>query len=173
MNGQVRTGGGTGPGGAPRRAAACLDEPSLAAWAGELGRAAVRHGAFVCLHGPLGAGKSTVVRAACRGAGVKGVVPSPTFTLVTRHRTPDGTEIQHADLYRIESPALLTEAGWPELLESAGAVFVEWAERAGPHLPAERWEVHLSFAAEPDRRRVEVRRAGGAPPLPAPGGGSC
>jgi tRNA threonylcarbamoyladenosine biosynthesis protein TsaE len=150
-----------------------LDEPGLEAWAAELGRAAAATGVFVCLTGPLGAGKSTLARAACRGAGVRGPVPSPTFTLMIRHETGSGRAIWHADLYRIEDPALLVDAGWPGLLDGEDAVFVEWAERAAGWLPPDRWEIRLGFARRPDRRRVAVRAVGAAPPVPAPGGKRC
>lgn len=145
-----------------------LDQQSLERWGAELGRAAVEAEAFVCLHGPLGAGKSTLVRAACRAVGVTGSVPSPTFTLVICHETSDGRPVWHADLYRLEAPALLVDAGWPELLEAEGAVFVEWAERAGDWLPADRWEVELEFTKQPETRRVSIRTAGAAPPPPSP-----
>ncbi len=145
-----------------------LDQQSLERWGSELGRAAVEAEAFVCLYGPLGAGKSTLVRAACRAVGVTGSVPSPTFTLVICHETSDGRPVWHADLYRLEAPALLVDAGWPELLEAEGAVFVEWAERAGDWLPADRWEVELEFTKQPETRRVSIRTAGAAPPPPSP-----
>jgi tRNA threonylcarbamoyladenosine biosynthesis protein TsaE len=160
------------PDSAPRRSAICgpveLDEASLEAWAAEVGRAAVRSNRFVGLYGPLGAGKSTFVRAACRAAGIEGAIPSPTFTLVNRHQTNSGEVIWHADLYRLDSPGLLVDVGWPELLESNAPVFVEWAERAEDWLPPDRWEVRLNFTDHQDRRRVEVRSVGacGEPPAP-------
>jgi len=145
-----------------------LDEQSLWRWGGELGRAAIEADAFVCLYGPLGAGKSTVVRAACRGVGVTGAIPSPTFTLLIRHETPEGRPVWHADLYRLDSPGLLVDAGWPGLLEAEGAVFVEWAERAADWLPADRWDVELQFTKHPETRRVSIRSVGAAPPPPCP-----
>jgi tRNA threonylcarbamoyladenosine biosynthesis protein TsaE len=150
-----------------------LDQAGLEAWASALGRAAVASGTFVCLVGPLGAGKSTLVRAACRAVGVSGTVPSPTFTLVIRHETPSGESVWHADLYRLEDPAQLVNAGWPELLEDESAVFVEWAERAGAWLPSDRWEIRIGFTDRPDRRRVEVRSVGAVSPPPSPGASPC
>lgn len=150
-----------------------LQEGPLQSWAAEVGRAAVEAGVFVCLHGPLGAGKSTFVRAACRGAGVRGTIPSPTFTLVNRHSTSQGRSIWHADLYRVDSPDLLVDVGWPELVDSEDAVFVEWAERAGGWLPSDRWEVLLSFGATPELRIVEILSIGSAPEPPGPETRSC
>lgn len=145
-----------------------FDQQSLERWGAELGRAAIEAKAFVCLYGPLGAGKSTLVRAACRGVGVAGSVPSPTFTLVIRHESSDGRPVWHADLYRLETSALLVDAGWPELLEGEETVFVEWADRAGDWLPADRWDIELGFTQQPETRRVSIRSAGAAPPPPCP-----
>jgi len=146
-----------------------LTESELERWGREVGRAAVRHGVFVCLYGDLGAGKSTLARAACRGAGVAGPVPSPTFTLVNQYVGMGGTSVQHADLYRIEASDRLADMGWAGLVQADGPVFVEWAERADAYLPEDRWEIRLGFVADPARRRVEYRSLGATPALPAPG----
>lgn len=165
-------GGGAAGGGSGIRAE--LDEETLRRWGRRLGEAATEPGEgpglTVALFGPLGAGKTTLVRAACRGAGVEGEVRSPTYTLHNHHRPRDRRPIHHVDLYRLEGPDSLDDLGWDELVDARGAVFVEWAERAGDRLPDDRWEVRLGMAGDPDRRRVEARRLGAAPPLPRPGG---
>ena len=150
-----------------------VDESALRSWAAEVGRASVHGGLFVCLHGPLGAGKSTFVRAACRGAGARGPIPSPTFTLVNRHATSRGRSIWHADLYRLDAPDLLVDVGWPELVDSGDPVFVEWAERAEGWLPPDRWEVRLSFGSQPALRIVEIVSIGSAPRAPGPESVPC
>lgn len=162
--GEARTDAGSEP--------VVLDEPELCAWGGALGRAAAGADVFVALYGELGAGKSTLVRAACRALGVAGAVPSPTFTLVNIHAGTEGP-IHHADLYRLDPPVsskTLVDAGWPELLEAEGPVFVEWADRAGDWLPRDRWDVALTRTAEdPSVRLVSVRTRGDViePPAPA------
>jgi tRNA threonylcarbamoyladenosine biosynthesis protein TsaE len=144
-----------------------LSEAELRGWAADLGRQVVRNGVFVALYGPLGSGKSTLVRAACRSVGVAGPIPSPTFTLVNRYRLPDGGFVHHVDLYRIESEEEVWEIGWQELLARSGPVFVEWADNAAALLPEERWDIHLAFAERSDRRRVSAHTRGDAPRLPA------
>lgn len=156
--------------------AVLLDEESLRAWGHRLGRAAADGRVFVALFGPLGAGKSTVARAAARGAGVEGTVPSPTYTLVHEHALPGpdgdvsggGTRFFHVDLYRVSGPRALEEIGWDRLLSGNGPVFVEWADRAGDELPPDRWEVRLEIPEDRGLRRIEVRRAGRAPEPPRP-----
>ena len=147
-----------------------LSEEALVAWAEALGRAAQADAVFVALYGELGAGKSTLVRAACRALGVRGAVPSPTFTLVNLHEGGEGP-IHHVDLYRLEPPVAsrtLVDAGWPEVLEATGPVFVEWAERAAGWLPPDRWEVRLRRVRDPDLRAVSIEARGAAPPAPSP-----
>lgn len=149
-----------------------LDEESLRAWGRRLGAAAARDRVFVALLGPLGAGKSTLARAAARGAGVVGAVPSPTYTLVNEHPLPaddGGATFFHVDLYRLSDGRALDEIGWDRLLAAHGPVFVEWADRAGGALPADRWEVRLGIPPDRSLRRVELRREGEAPAPPAPG----
>lgn len=160
------SGGRSGAGAGGGEATAELTELELRAWAFEVGRVAVLDGVFVCLTGELGAGKSTLARAACRGAGVRGPVPSPTFTLIHRHQGSGGSHVHHADLYRVETAGELHDVGWSELLRAEGAVFVEWAERAAGQLPPARWEIHLDMAVDPMRRRVSARAVGDAPPVP-------
>lgn len=150
-----------------------LDEAALVRYGRRLGERALEENAFVCLYGDLGTGKSTLVRAACAGAGVSGLVPSPTFTLVNVYAGRGGRPIHHADLHRLAGPDDLPGIGWPDLLEAEGPVFVEWAERAAGWLPARRWEVRLGFTAEPERRTVRARSVGGAARIPAPEEAGC
>lgn len=162
---------GPGPATAVRERTVELDEQALRRWSRRLGRAATEPGpgpgVFVALEGPLGAGKSTLVRAACRGAGVEGRIRSPTFTLHNHHRPRGRRPVHHVDLYRLGGPDDLDDLGWDALVDAGGAVFVEWAERAGHRLPPDRWEIRLEMADGGQRRRVTARTVGAAPAMPA------
>jgi len=158
---------------------AVLDEAGLVRWGREVGAAADREEVFVALTGPLGAGKTRFTQAACAGAGVDEAVTSPTYTLVHWYAGERGP-VGHADLYRLRDPSELLALGWEELEAHAGAVFVEWAERAGEELPVDRWEVRLEFSDGVDSaegaagratgalRRVTARALGRVPPVPDP-----
>lgn len=146
-----------------------LTEAQVEAWGRRVG-AALPVPVFVGLAGPVGAGKSVVARAIAAGAGVEGFLPSPTFNLVFRYALPDSPvrAVTHADLYRIRSEDELSAIGWEDMLAEPGVVLVEWPERAGAALPADRWEIALSMApGEPLARDVVVRRIGR--PALAPG----
>ncbi len=115
--------------------------------------ALLRKSDLIALEGELGAGKTELARAVIRArAGVPLEVPSPTFTLVQRYELPD-LVLTHADLYRLGGPAELDELGLEEALEE-GALLVEWPERAGDRLPADRLTIRLAL---PDPSRPEHR----------------
>lgn len=122
---------------------------------------------FLGLRGQLGAGKSVLARAIARGAGVEAAMPSPTFNLLFRYPARDDAEVVHLDLYRLRDPEDLWELGWEELGQANEIVIVEWPERAGSHLPEDRWDVHLA-PPEPGShlRMVRVDRVGDPPYLP-------
>jgi tRNA threonylcarbamoyl adenosine modification protein YjeE len=149
-----------------RRLDVTLDREALEAWAEAVGRGAVDAGLVVALTGPLGAGKTTLVRAASRAAGALELARSPTYTLHHRHRLTGGGILHHLDLYRISTPAELGDLGWDELMDAGDAVFVEWADRASDALPPDRWDVELSLVEGGAARRLRARARGAAPPLP-------
>ena len=58
----------------------------------------------VAVHGPMGAGKTTLIRALLQAWEVEEHAASPTFGLVHHHhvtRNGRSTEVRHMDLYRL------------------------------------------------------------------------
>jgi tRNA threonylcarbamoyladenosine biosynthesis protein TsaE len=144
-----------------------MDQPALESWGHRVG-AAVRPPAFLALSGDLGAGKSVLARAIARGAGVRDPMPSPTFNLVFRYAARDGATVVHMDLYRLEQESEVWALGWRELGAPDEIVVVEWPERAGGLLPADRWEIRLEHAG-PQTRAVTLVAHGDVSGLPEPG----
>ncbi len=99
----------------------------------------------VALCGPLGAGKTTWVRALLRALGHEGVVPSPTYTLVEPYRTHAHT-VYHVDLYRMQDEAEFEALGLREHFDGQALVLIEWPERC-PELLA-RADLVLRLVAE-------------------------
>jgi tRNA threonylcarbamoyladenosine biosynthesis protein TsaE len=132
------------------RIAVTRDE--LVAWGEAFGRAA-RPPLVVTLAGELGAGKTTLAQAICRGFGVAEEVTSPTYALVHEYRAPNG-RVYHLDLYRLKHEDELTNLGWDDLLAAPDAiVLIEWPERAGARLPGH-VPIDLEYAPEDDGRRL-------------------
>jgi tRNA threonylcarbamoyl adenosine modification protein YjeE len=131
------------------------DETATAMLAEEL-LPALRAGDLVTLSGDLGAGKTAFARALIRQltADPNLDVPSPTFTLMQLYDTPR-FPVVHADLYRIGDPSELAELGWEEAADGA-LVLVEWPDRAGPVLPADRLDISFHLGPEGGGHRVAV-----------------
>lgn len=127
----------------------------------KLGRAlgeACRGPLCVALSGPLGAGKTVLVKGIAEGLGMDDTVTSPTFTFVNEYRA-GGRRLTHVDLYRIESDDDLESIGWSDVVLEADVLAVEWAEHADGDLPTPRIDVELLLGAG-DERRVELRAQG-------------
>jgi tRNA threonylcarbamoyl adenosine modification protein YjeE len=115
-------------------------------------------GDVVGLRGPLGAGKTTFVRGVVRSLhGSDQAVSSPTF--VFRQRYDGAPTVEHVDLYRIEDPRDLAELGLEDAFEPDRITLVEWPERGGDWLPAERIDVTIDGAGD-GPRRIRVCRPG-------------
>jgi len=111
-------------------------------------------GDVVVVSGEVGAGKTTLIRGACRALGIEGPITSPTFTIGQRYgggRLP----VSHLDLYRLESlegedPALLED-----YLDPGGVAFVEWPAVGAGRLGRPALEIRLAHAGE-ENRRIEI-----------------
>src|SRR5207245_9904467 len=116
------------------------DVPDLAATTAFGRRLAERlfPGAIVALIGPLGAGKTHLVRAVAEGLGCDGRrVSSPTFALV--HEYPGRMPVYHFDTYRLPDEAAFVDLGVDEYFAGDGVCLIEWADRvegvvAGGHV---------------------------------------
>ena len=139
---------------------AIADEQALGPLAAALA-AALPERACVALHGDLGAGKTTFVKAVAAAAGIDPAeVVSPTFGLVHVHAVP-GRRLVHADMYRLAAAADLHEIGWEETVAAAGWVFVEWPERIAAALPADRLDVQIRIES-PSARTFTFHATGPA-----------
>ncbi len=110
-----------------------LADPDDTARLGGLIARLVRPGDVVLLVGELGAGKTTLVRAAASSLGVDpAAVSSPTFTLMHEYAPPGGPVIVHADAYRLsgDDQTELELLGWDQTADAV--VFVEWGDRIAP-----------------------------------------
>ena len=110
----------------------------------------------MALRGPLGAGKTTFVRAVVRTLhGSDDAVSSPTFVFRQRY---DGTPpIEHVDLYRIEDPAELPDLALDDAFAPDRIALIEWPERAAGRLPPDLIDVSIEGAGD-GPRAVRVTR---------------
>ena len=106
-------------------------------------------GDVVTLSGPLGVGKTELVRALLAALGHEGEVPSPTFAIMQPYETVV-PPVWHVDLYRLEDPGELEELGLDSLEDAV--LLVEWPERAGKGQWPDALRLRLDFAEVGARR---------------------
>ncbi len=104
---------------------------------------------ILLLKGPLGAGKTTLVKGIAKSLNIQELITSPTFPL-SQHYLSGSTPLVHIDLYRIEEASAANEFFLQEEEESKamGALMVvEWPERLT--LPMhDAWRGKLGYSSD-------------------------
>ncbi len=116
-------------------------------------------GLTIGLVGPLGAGKTHLVKGIATGNGIEDAqqVTSPTFTLV--HEYPGTFPLYHLDTYRLGSGGELLALGFDEMVQAGGTVVVEWADRVRDVMPDDTLWIELTITGD-TQRSVRLRSTG-------------
>lgn len=115
--------------------------------------AAARAGDLVCLWGDLGAGKTVFAKGFASGLGVTATVNSPSFVLMAEYR--GRLPLFHIDLYRLESAEDALSGGLVDERQSEGVTLIEWPDRLGRALPADRLDIRIDGAGD-DPRTIAI-----------------
>lgn len=113
----------------------------------------------IYLHGNLGAGKTTLVRALLRAMGYTGRVKSPTYTLL-EHYQVDELHFRHFDLYRFNNAEEWETAGFRDEFDGRNICLVEWPEKAQNLMPQADMEITLVLLPDETTgkgRNMEIR----------------
>ncbi|WP_235925708.1 tRNA (adenosine(37)-N6)-threonylcarbamoyltransferase complex ATPase subunit type 1 TsaE [Pontibacter burrus] len=106
----------------------------------------------ILFEGPMGAGKTTLIKELCRQFGVRENVSSPTFALVNEYESENGKLIYHFDFYRISNEREALNIGALEYFDSGNICLIEWPSLIPGLLP----EHYLLVTLQPDANS-EVR----------------
>jgi tRNA threonylcarbamoyladenosine biosynthesis protein TsaE len=106
------------------------------------------------LLGELGSGKTTLARGFLQALGYRGVVRSPTYTLVETYALGTVTVV-HADLYRLQDPDEFETLGLRDLAVGGHVWLIEWPLRAGRRLPAA--DISVTLEAHPAFHSIELQ----------------
>lgn len=119
-----------------------------------------RPGEVITLGGSLGAGKTTLTQAIGQGLLVPPscYITSPTFSLL--HEYPGRLPLYHLDLYRLSDETEIEDLGVLEYLYGTGLSVIEWPDRLGSLMPAERLHIELTLLSE-TARLAEITGYGG------------
>lgn len=119
---------------------------------------AAEPGLVVGLIGPLGAGKTRLVRATATALGADpSSVNSPTFVLIQEYfgRIP----VFHFDTYRLRDVRAFADLGAEEYFSGDGICFVEWADRVASELPRDLLQIKVEVLS-PTARRFRFTASG-------------
>ena len=107
----------------------------------------LRGGETIALYGPLGAGKTALVRGIAQGLGASPLaVTSPTFVMI--HEYDQGRlPLVHVDLYRIRTARELESTGLTEYFSDLTVTAIEWADKGLAALPQDRIDIALHHRA--------------------------
>ena len=83
----------------------------------------------VLFSGPMGSGKTTLIKNVMHDLGYNEYVSSPTFSVINEYELANKM-IYHMDLYRIKKEDELYEIGLEEYLKNGNLCLIEWPEIA-------------------------------------------
>ncbi len=112
-------------------------------------------GEVVGLVGPLGAGKSCLVKGIARGLGMNEAdICSPTFILAHSHfgRLP----LHHIDLYRTDSVRFNGGMELEDYFDEGGITAIEWADQGAAHLPEDRLTIEMRYGDPEKENQREI-----------------
>ena len=121
---------------------------------------ALKGGEIIALAGPLGSGKTHLIKGIAHAAQVSDLnaVNSPTFVIINEYHRPDGSlDIYHIDAYRIASVAEFERLGFDDLCYQNSVVLIEWADKIEPALKNLNviWVI-LSHVG-PQQRKIKIK----------------
>jgi len=102
-------------------------------------------------YGPMGSGKTTIIKAICSELGAVSQTSSPSFTLVNEYLTKDGKTLYHIDFYRIKKQEEVFDFGIEEYFASGSYCFMEWPELIEEILPPETYKIRITVGDKEER----------------------
>ena len=105
--------------------------------------------------GPMGTGKTTLIKAMSKELGVTDMTSSPTFSLVNEYHSNTDQIVYHFDFYRIEIEDEAYDMGVEEYFESGAWCFIEWPEKVQNLLPLDSDVIKLTINTD-NSRTLEI-----------------
>ena len=114
----------------------------------------LRGGEIFAMQGTLAAGKTTITKGIAEGLGVKDVITSPTFCLISEYegRLP----LFHMDVYRLDGGEDFLNLGVEDMLYGKGVCLIEWSEKVMDELPDSTIILKLEPLENSTKRKITV-----------------
>ena len=111
---------------------------------------------IIAFYGPMGAGKTTLIKNLCHKMGVTDEVNSPTFAIVNEYVTVEGESVYHFDFYRIKKLEEVFDIGYDNYFYSGNLCLLEWPEMIDPLMPDRFIRVDVALGETDDSRKISV-----------------
>ena len=108
----------------------------------------------IVFFGEIGVGKTTLIKAICKGLNVQDEVVSPTFSIVNEYNNKIGEKVYHFDFYRLKSELEAYDLGYEDYLYSGNVCLIEWPEKIASLIPEDAVEFHISGMG--DKRDIKI-----------------
>jgi len=109
---------------------------------------------IIAFYGPMGAGKTTLIKNLCHRVGVTDEVNSPTFALVNEYLT-ENDSIFHFDFYRIKKLEEVFDIGYEDYFYSGHLCLLEWPELIDPLMPDHFIKVEIALGNTDTSRTIK------------------
>ena len=111
---------------------------------------------IIAFYGPMGAGKTTLIKNLCHRMGVTDEVNSPTFAIVNEYVTEESESVYHFDFYRIKKLEEVYDIGYENYFYSGNLCLLEWPEMIEPLMPEKFIRVDIALGDTDDSRKIVV-----------------
>jgi len=126
-------------------------------WIGRRLGSQLKGGEVIAVCGPLGSGKTHLIKGIATGAGAKDHrnVNSPTFVVVNEYA--GRLDIYHIDAYRLNSVSEFEMLGFDDFCYPESVVLIEWADKIESALQAIDYiRIELEHAGE-TKRKIHIK----------------
>ena len=100
----------------------------------------------LCFNAPMGAGKTTLIKAILKELGAADTGHSPTFGIVNEYHDQNGGLLAyHFDFYRLDDEMEALDMGLDDYLSQDVWIFIEWPEKIPSLLPEDATEIRIEI----------------------------
>ncbi|MCL2008000.1 MAG: tRNA (adenosine(37)-N6)-threonylcarbamoyltransferase complex ATPase subunit type 1 TsaE [Treponema sp.] len=115
----------------------------------------LKKGSIIGLRGPLGAGKTCFAKGIAEGIGIKEIIRSPTYTIISEYDSQP--PLYHIDAYRLKGDDDFREMGGEEIVFGSGISLIEWCDRIPAFIPEGAIRVDIDII-DNEKRQIHIYR---------------